>query len=215
MDTLVIDDLNINELEKFFKHIRSRSEYIKPTKISYDELKINILMKNIPFGIDKCYVKSSKIHGLGVFSKEKIHKNEIITFYPGHWVISYLCENPEIGKESDILIFHNEEVEKRKLKYDDFLRIDYNFAIDRYYGICGDPRIYDDPSYLGHMINDGVEGHHKKDMELYYTVSKDKNNAIYKNIGNVGFCVAIVALRDIEPDEEILISYGYNYWIRD
>lgn len=66
------------------------------------------------------------------------------------------------------------------------------------------------------MINDGAKGHstrdshNQKDLLIYNKVSLALRNAEFQLVG--GLCVAITATKDINIEEEVLISYNYSYW---
>lgn len=195
-----------NIINLYKKVISSKNyKYQKPSYGKYDKLKVEMLLKNIPFNLDKVYVKPSKIHGLGVFAKSKIFKDEIITFYPGHYVLIF--PKGDAGKNTGPCgIITSDDVEEASSTYKEEYKAIYRFDIDDYYAICGDPRITQYSDYLGHMINDGAKGHSSKNN------INQKSNSYFQDVGNFGFLIAIIASRDIEENEEILISYGYNYW---
>ena len=69
------------------------------------------------------------------------------------------------------------------------------------------------------MINDRAKGHssknnhNKKDEEIYNNIFSIVNNSGSIYIDHL--CIVIVATKDIDKDEEILMPYGYNYWIEN
>jgi SET domain-containing protein len=168
-------------------------------------------------GLDKVYVKESKIHGLGVFAKKHIKKGSLITYYPAHYAIAFVEGRKNGEKERNIRIMPSQTVMKRGLTFDaEYLP--YMTDINSYYSICGDPRINDNPGFLGHMMNDCAVGHstldnyNPKDEEVYMNVVLHKVNAFIKYDPNPTCTVTVTAHKDIKKDEEVLTAYGYHYW---
>jgi SET domain-containing protein len=161
--------------------------------------------------IDKVYIKPSKIHGNGLYAKQNIKKGDIITLYP----CDVLAYYPEETKKSVGYMFSEElkDNEEIKIKFNENRKFykDYQYAINNTYSIIGMPEINTNTTYLGHICNDGAQGHSEKDKEIYERISVIKSNAYYKNICDC--MLAIVAFRDIQPNEEILVTYGHGYWI--
>jgi hypothetical protein len=162
---------------------------------------------------NKTYIAKSKISGNGLFASTKINKGDIITLYPPHY-IGYYKEGSYAGCKVGLL--ESDIVMQNKLKFDDTIW-KYKMNINKKYAIYGDPRIIDCPAFLGHMINDGARGHstkenyNHKDREIYNKITPFVNNSYYQFIENT--YVVIIAYRNIEKDEEILMPYGYDYWI--
>lgn len=165
------------------------------------------------------HIDDSLTHGKGVFASQKIEKGDLITLYPAHYLILH-PDGDNSAKSAGAItrmgVVESQLVKDRKLSITDSMRFDYKGDIDQYYSICGDPRITDNSSYLGHMINDGVRGHstatqHKlEDQRLYYQLALMKNNSRFEVVH--GMCIAVVATKDIEVGEEVFITYGYGYW---
>jgi SET domain-containing protein len=200
-------DPTVESLTSFFTNL------LKDTTDYYElELKKEELLRmKLGLDIDKTCIKKSKVHGNGLFAKVKIKKGEIITFYPCDVMAYY----PEKDREIVGYIFNEELKENEQVKkiFNDNRKFykDYQFAVNNNYSIIGMPEITNNPAYLGHICNDGARGHSVKDKEIYEKISVLKSNAHYKIICDC--IVAIVAMRNIEIDEEILITYGHGYWI--
>lgn len=183
----------------------------------YDKFTVETFIQNleIDYKLNKVYVKESAKHGIGVFAKDNINIGEIITLYPAHYVIFYPDGNKHENNHK-LGIIKSDLTDNLKYDSDENIKYNYAFDINKYYSICGDPRITNNMNYIGHMINDGCKGHsaknnyNKKDNELYNKLRFLTCNSIFENIHNL--CVCIVATENINKDEEILVSYGYNYW---
>jgi len=164
------------------------------------------LINKIPSVCNKVIVKESPIHDRGVFATRQINKGEIITFYPCHDV------------EHDDCIFTpcNE-------KYKDFdFHYDYSITLNEAgldMNIHSDQNEYSNMCLVGHIVNDPcpkdvIEYIEKsnntyENMLRYYIETNKRENSELFRIGNF---VAVVALRDIMVDEEILAKYDYLYW---
>lgn len=85
-------------------------------------------------------------------------------------------------------------------------------GIDDLYTVMGCPKFIDDPSYLGHIINDGAKAtSDSRSHDLYYKISLSKANSMFYDVK--GLHVAILATKNIPEGEEVLITYGLGYWI--
>lgn len=166
--------------------------------------------------IHKVEIKESKIHGLGVFAMQDIKKGELITYYPAHYVVLYPEGRMNKGGVKKAYL-EGKTVKDHKFECPENAR-DYEFEINSFYSIAGDPRIYDNLTYVGHMINDGARGHStyekydEKDERIYNMVVRAKCNAQHTFIADGLLSVKTLAMRDIKAGEEILAPYGYGYW---
>ncbi len=87
----------------------------------------------------------------------------------------------------------------------------YNLQVDEQYCIMGCFDIINNTSYLGHMINDGgIIDKSDKNFDNYYLTSSMNANCVFTSIS--GLHMAIVASKDIEIGQELLITYGKKYW---
>ena len=143
-----------------------------------DGAKLQSLNSRGDFKLNKCYIGKSEIKtaGDGLFAKNDILKDELITFYPGISVETYshpfknhFGENIKKERESRSLI--NE----------------YTYDLDKNYRIIGSPYFKKDTNYLGHFINDGVQL--KTNCRFYHL--KDLH-------------VAMIATKNIKKDEEFI-----------
>jgi len=194
-----------SQLEKSICPLNNK-EYI------IDKCKLNFLSEILPFGLDKVELKKSLIHGLGVFAKQNIIKDEIITFYPGDFVEYHPNEDSHLPNHLTILYrskrFENKFGTVTDAKYRDN---DYAFEVNSFYGIIGCNHFTDDPNYLGHFINDGAKTNStEKSNEIYLQISNLKRNCKFHIIKDLH--VAIVATKNINIGEELFITYGLNYW---
>jgi len=182
----------------------------------YDEMHVKLAMKlfDVPIPLDKAEVKASAIHGQGVFAKQKINKGELITIYPAHSISIHPGGHSNPGV---LGLLKSDLAEERELEFTKTIRKCYAFDVNQHYVIYGHPDLTDNPAFLGHMINDGAKGHstktvhNQKYMMLYAKVSLALRNAKFELIG--GLCVGVVATKEINIGDEVLVTYDYPYWI--
>lgn len=195
-----------------YKHLLQNLDDNSGNKHIIDNCKIKILSGDIFVPVlNKAFVKESNIHGLGVFAKCDIEKGELVTFYPGDIVQydtlvgpkegNYVLHHPSerfasmYGTSVDTLIIHSKNS-------------NYLLTIDEKYRIIGEPTLLDDPCYLGHMINDATKC---TDEEKYLKSNYlNTNCSFYISKGDLR--VMVVATKNIRKDEELLVSYGVDYW---
>jgi len=154
--------------------------------------------------INHIELKESNIHGLGLFTKEPIKKGDFITFYPAD-IVAYETGNGSaaIGYSQRFLEHYENPAEHIKSCNRNIL------TVDKFYSITAS-RIFDsDLAYAGHFINDASS---KDSLEEYLEEVKEKQNCEFVEIRPNNLHVGIGAMRDIEPGEEILSSYGFKYW---
>jgi len=144
------------------------------------------------------YIMKSNIHGLGVFANKDFEKGETITRYPAHYIY----------KLNQYSIFNI------NLKHNDNFK-DYRYDLDDNISIIGDPRFINNMSLVGHICNDGYkhnfETNNKKNRNKYNKKAKEYNNSIY--LPSDDGIINIVSFKNIKKDEEILVAYGFNYWL--
>ena len=115
----------------------------------------------------------------------------------------------------------------------------YAVSVDDHYSVMGHPALDDDPAYYGHFANDGaghlaLEGSNspnnlqaaielgldtnedglgaEMNIAAYVLKSLEVANAWHKSLVG-GSHVVTVATRDIAAGEEILVTYGPDYWL--
>lgn len=100
--------------------------------------------------------------------------------------------------------------------------ISYAASVDDIYSVIGIPNLDHDPAYFGHFANDGGgcialrQDHDSMGVEemlsLYVEKSVQMANARHVPLGD-GMHLGTVSIKDIKKDEEIMVSYGPEYWI--
>lgn len=162
-------------------------------------------------------IRKSNIDGRGLFATRDINKGEIVTYYPEHLNIvnnniSFLPSDiiDSMIKVGDFKFL--EECHKNSIEPDD-LPLLIAKKLKRYVlgTRIGNPYIYDDLKYVGHMINDGAYiapniTPTEDDIKRYIIGSCMKLNCGLSTDN-------VIAIRDIKKDEEILTNYGFKYWL--
>lgn len=142
---------------------------------------------DVPFAkLDCVYVAPSNIEGFGVFAKRNLKRGEIVTIYP-----SDIVRLP--GKDNLYYEFSSE----RKCIFDEKYAYQTNYCI-----IAGDLSNIDDMNLVGHIVNDGT-------ICTKNNYNTKNNNCIYYPYH---MFVLIVVDKDIKKGEELLVSYGIDYW---
>lgn len=173
-----------------------------------------LMTLRLPLG-QKCFpkteLKKSPIHGRGIFAIDRIPRGQIITMYPGD-IVKVKTSVGESDQEKLCGFFNSPHLPFHLCRVEDIPNIVsiYGFEINDTYSIAGHPELDEDVAYRGHLINDGARSHSPRDANVYRTVSLTKLNCQYLPI--LDSHVVIVATRDIQPGEEILATYGYDYW---
>lgn len=148
-------------------------------------------------------LRASGRHGRGLFATDNIPAYHIVTFYPVHW----LCYKGE--KQRTI------RIGAKSLQSDPF-HADYSINVitpktSLRESIIGDPRICQ-PGWMGHMINDvdkiSMQPTQKEIQEYCETYAIA--NVVHITVSRLR--IALVSVRDISKNEEILFSYGPSYW---
>jgi SET domain-containing protein len=206
-----MSDITINSLSIFFSKLLSESKDYYENELKKEQL----LKLKLGLNLNKVHVKESNIHGNGLFAKTNIKQGEIITIYPCD-ILAYYPEKNREDKEHVVAYIFCDELQDnqdaKNLFHDNkkFYK-DYQLVINESYSAIGLPEITNNPSYLGHLCNDGARGHSLSDKKIYETVSVLKSNAYFKNICDC--MMVVVAIKDINENDEILVTYGHGYWI--
>jgi hypothetical protein len=150
-------------------------------------------------------IKNSSIHGKGVFAKNDIHPNQVVSLYPCHGMIKgkiKYCEEKQSGDYDDLLFNPNNY--KIKLKTSDI-------------SMYGNPYIQDE-GLVGHLINDSY-----KDVSDLEKLNKHNIKNCFKYMLNSIKCdncnlvqgndyVYVKTTKHINKGEELFTHYGYPFW---
>lgn len=182
----------LNDLDTLYNYYLSiKDEYVQVLDgQSIDSILITTCtsLYEVPLEpINKVYVKPSTIEGLGVFAKHNIKKGEIVTLYPSDIV--------RIKSNKDNLYY--EFTSERDVTFKEKYAYQTSYCI-----IAGDNTCLDNMNLVGHIVNDSC-------IKVAKEYDTKNNNCIYYPYH---MFVLIVALKNISKDEELLVSYGLDYW---
>ena len=186
--------------------LSGNSSYAKRSLI--DKLLINCRIA--PFSNIQCQnieVRTSDLHGNGVFAKDDIPIGTIVTFYP---VDGYNEDNSSNYKISeDWVRQENTNMEDHGCLVSD----DDTHPLK----IVANPNKISNLMLIGHMINDSIgntfdgttTSNIKNGIYEYYT--KSNNNCKLKINKQYGI-IYIITIKNIKKDQELTFSYGPLYW---
>jgi hypothetical protein len=172
------------------------------------------MIQQLPVSLTKAECKPSPVHGTGAFSTMSIKKGELITLFP--------CDVLEKSsyrtrKQRGSCSIMSERMRAKFGASYEYLEhpglCDYRFSIkDTPYHVIGHPDFHDNPTYIGHMINDSAKPMlARQSYEIYLRVSLARRNCEIRVASNIS--IAVVAVKDIEPGEELFMTYGLQYWL--
>lgn len=180
----------LNDLDTLYNYYLSiKDEYsqvIDGKCIDFILVETCTSLYEVPFTpLNKVYIKKSNIEGLGVFAKHNIKYGEILTLYPSDIV--------RIQSKNNL---YYEFTSGRNVGFKEKYAYQTNYCI-----IAGDSTCIDDMNLVGHIVNDSCANC------IHYDTNN--NNCIYYPYH---MFVLIVASKNINKDEELLVSYGVDYW---
>jgi len=150
-------------------------------------------------------IKNSSIHGKGVFAKNDIQPNQVVSLYPCHGIIigeHKYCEKKNSG-DYDLLFNPNEYKIKLTRGSDIF--------------IYGNP-YFQDESLVGHLINDSYKDvsdlehlnkHNIKNCLKYMLNSIKSDNCALVQCNEY---VYVKTTKHINKGEELFTHYGIPFW---
>lgn len=178
--------------------------------LSEDSSKESLLTSRLPLKIRNTQSGPSRVDnaGRGLFATRDCQKGEVLTCYPGDVLLrSASHENTDI--------FWGAHVEDRLQMDDRSLEntmAAYALQVSELYAIIGLPFMDQDTAYLGHFANDGARPPQcESQISTYVLESNDMANAMHQSLEDCH--VVTVATRDIVKSEEILVTYGPEYWM--
>ena len=155
-------------------------------------------------------VKTSNVHGKGVFACEDIEAWSMTTMYPTH----YICAGNTSGMQ--IATRYRNEVQTLGEGVNTYMmnfNPDLNVNTNPNYSIkiSGDPTILN--SGLGHMINDvGMINKLSSSQIEKYVKTQQKVNCFSVHIGHG--VIVIMSIKPIKKGEELFLHYGMAYWLK-
>jgi hypothetical protein len=216
---------NEQDLIKYFKPME---ELIPRDNINLDTLARSfykiLLLNPLDLKYNNIELRSSEIHGLGLFATADIPNGSIITFYP--------CDCPYTPGDNDCKIYYPDDLDDNDFKENiieikDRYGMCHKCSILGEYGMIGNPKNIYNTKFLGHMINDctgniynGIEYSEllKEDCKLFRDIFikyvknvSEKCNCVISSHPNMPI-MYIKTTKDIHNGMEILTYYNFAYW---
>ena len=150
--------------------------------------------------------------GRGLFAVKDMHRGELLTCYPGD--ILFFSPSSEASISIDHKFVWGQHVPGSLRVDDDQVRStlnEYILQVTDESAILGLPSIDDNMAYAGHFANDGAQPPLSESQVARYVIeSNDLANAMHIPLEHCH--MVTVATRDIQKGEEILVTYGPEYW---
>lgn len=181
--------------------------------------------RTLPIKIKKSTSSTGEVIGFGVFAKKEIPADTFITFYPIH--MSYKkYKDGTISRTYDHNVYSNDPFTDKE--HFELLNKSYRTLVgdfDEYeqYDIA-DPCVVNFSRQLhlvGHMINDAypnindiIAPTEDEDEIIHHWLHYElRTNAIANcEYGACGRIWVIKSTKQIQPEEELLVKYGFSYW---
>ena len=213
----ILDDLTLEEFALRLSEVRAH--YRKTGELTQDRVCMNMLATRCAdLHLNRCRTGPSRLQdgGTGLFATRDIRAGELITLYPGdallYWKDGQVAMSASKQLCSGVVFGVHIPMDERN--------VDRVTSADaRQYEICasstlscvGDPRLADNPAYLGHFTNDGVVCASPEGAATYRVATRAAANADHVTLE--GCHLATQATRDIFSGDEILVTYGEGYWL--
>ena len=205
-------------LDALFKEALFRMSFFMETdylhRVENDELQN--LFRNC---IDSVYINQSTIPqaGRGLFARRNIPKGTIIAFYPvdsiGIKFESGLCSSVQLARDQDEMIdVQSSSYALFSLANRELCGVDIqkDFHNGRLFVDMNPMKNFKEGWYCG-LINDAAIVRYQGDLE-YYPNSRSRQNVEIVPFSTAPFQVGVTR-KDVKADDELFVSYGYNYWV--
>ena len=206
------DDMTLGEMAQQLAQVRAY--YREQGEVEQQDVCRNMMASRIDaLRLNRCRVDSSDLHGNGLFATRAIAEGELITFYPGDAVILWLGgQRSEAGvPDATGVVFGAHVPDDERDAIAALERTDYEISATSTISLVGDPKRASDAGYLGHFANDAVTCASPYLREEYEAQSLARSNA--RHVTVEGCHYATLATRTIASGEEVLVSYGADYWL--
>eukprot|EP00277_Geminigera_cryophila_P011852 CAMPEP_0179447386 /NCGR_PEP_ID=MMETSP0799-20121207/31245_1 /TAXON_ID=46947 /ORGANISM="Geminigera cryophila, Strain CCMP2564" /LENGTH=307 /DNA_ID=CAMNT_0021238203 /DNA_START=5 /DNA_END=928 /DNA_ORIENTATION=- len=207
------DDLTLHELASRFASVLQH--YSTTQTLTEEVVQRNMLATRLDdLHLARCRCAPSLVSGAGngLFASRDIALGELITLYPGDALLRWE-DGVDHSPSRPVQVFFGKHVspaDQNAQRFVNELRA-YEVPASASMSIIGDPNKQDDAAYLGHFANDAAMCSSENDRMRYQQDSEAGANS--EIISVMGSHMASRALKHIKTGDEILVSYGYGYWI--
>ena len=212
-----VDDLTLEEFAVRLSEVRAH--YRVTGELTQDRVCMNMLATRCEdLHLNRCRTGQSRLQdgGTGLFATRDIRAGELITLYPGDALL-YWKDGREARSTSKRVcsgVVFGAHIPMGERDADRVTSADarqYEVCATSTLSCVGDPRLRDNPAYLGHFANDGAVCAAPEAAAAYRVATVAAANADHVTLE--GCHLATQALRDIASGDEILVTYGAGYWL--
>lgn len=159
-----------------------------------------------------CEVRTSAIHGRGLFATKDLPRNALLTLYPPDAVLI------QDGTDKFAILLNPSSTTVPPEE----IRRGYGATIDTNIVVVGYPDVDHGKMFQAHIANDGAKGSLSmldkpedvaRERVIYTAVSSQKQNGALVRHKSVPEWICLRTTRPVHTGEEILITYGYGYWL--
>lgn len=177
--------------------------------------KESILGSRLPLNLNRTCIGTSLVDnaGRGLFATMDCQKDDLLTCYPGDVLVHASLSDDKEGDEetfewgSHVPKSHRmEDIELHSQLSGYILQVTEDIAV---LGLATLDE--DNLAYAGHFANDGARPPQREShIASYVLESNEIANAMHISIEDCH--MATIATRDIQQGDEILVTYGPEYW---
>jgi len=214
-------DLTIEEISYRFTDVLDHfgSQKSINNNMTVDDVRLSMMRTRLPdLHLNLSIIAPSNIKGAGqgLFARRDVAAKELITFYPGDALLKW---DKGVGNfKGNIGVMFGDHIpvgavhrDARRVSTDEARSYEINIGMN--ISLVADPLLIDDAAYSGHMINDGsaLFSTNNASRTLYSRQTFDRHNAAFFDVE--GCHLAVIATKMIYEGDEILVSYGEDYWL--
>jgi hypothetical protein len=234
------EEEQINKLYDITDKIVLNKENIDKEKLIVSNL-FSLIQNPFPLAYNKVIAKESALHGFGVFATDTIPANTIVTFYPAHAIIIrneksqmdsnnnlsalYYYNNIQFAHDNDykisfikkIILSANPDYKSNPLLIGHILNDSQCIMLDdliKNKMIELNYELSDNKSLETFIENNDISDIEKKvKNSVCKYILQSSNNCVF--VTNDYGLLYIKTTKEIKKDEELLVSYGPIYWLRN
>lgn len=158
--------------------------------------------------------RPSEIHGTGLFATQDLTKGTLVTLYRPDLTVDDIG-NAFMLDEADAEHFQASPEAPGSRQYFVWPRGVGTSAVPAdcpRFWVAANPTKEAAPGFLAHLANDGAACTGQDDIERYLVDSAELANACL-----LPLCIPVMGLvlsKDVRQDDELLVTYGYDAWLR-
>ena len=191
----------------------SRAATLFQNMLALQEPDHSLLPESLQRIADKVEAKLSPRHGVGVFASRKLKAETLASLYPVHSM-----GIGDFGMSTDEDMDYFQALHKNRQPSPYRLSLLHPSIQEWAPGLWVDanPHCPIVPGWTGHLANDAAVcgGSSGADALKYQACCELECNSVLIPFGDAVPVMALCPVRDIEPGEELLVSYGHTFWMQ-